>query len=1201
MTRKTSLLILLLFFIVQGFSQNHRYLFNSKKKITQYLIDSWNQKSGLPTNSLNDIYQSKKGFIWIASYSGLIRFNGLDFQIFNKSNTPTFKENGIIRITGDKDTTLWIATQTSGLVSYKNGRFTSYFDSLSQLSGLLFVDNNNNLWFETIKQKVYYYDHQTLHYVQLLTRKKVVKMVQDKDGYYWAATAGNGLIRFKDTTKIDIFTRKDGLPSGWINDIFIDKNNVLWIATDNGLAYYDSGFKIIPDFVKTGIFSIAEDFSENLWFGTTKGIFLYNKKDNNYQVLNHKNGLPFNFVLKLMIDKENSLWLLGYRKGLARVKDSKFTFIGNNEGFEGSLPNTLCEIDSNTILVGFNNGKIFQILDYNVTPFEVKSNLEDKRIRNIFKDSKKNLWISTYNGLLEILASGKEQWIQGLPDKYIRVVFEDKYNNIWIGTRNSGLVKIKPDGNREYINIKNGLKSNLIMSLNQDKEGNIIVGTSKGGLSIISNDSVVTTYTKDDGLTDNIIFKTYVDSENNIWVAAKGGLNLISKNKVYPIPAEDGLLLETPYDVLEDDSHNFWMPCSKGIMEVPKQQISDYLNGKISRLNVKIYTAKDGLKEPECNSTATNLKSNDGTLWFCTIDGVATIDPKNIPFNDILPNVFITQVNVDNKIYNPDSLKKITLLPNDKRLTLTFTATSYYSPESNLFSYKLEGFDENWSDSTNRNFVTYTNLKPGKYTFKVKACNSDGFWIQKPTELTIIVKPHFYQTAYFIILMVLLGFGIIFIIYRLRVASLKKRQEILEKMVEDRNKQLIEKNEELQKQNQEILAQSERIAEQAAELEKLSIVASETDNNVLIFDKDLKLMWKNIAFDKKFIAAEQTSIYDLFPSSETRKIIDESIEKNKSVTFTTKRKDKNGKTTWLQCNLNPILKDIHKEVVIVESDITKLKKIQIVLALKKKYITQSIEYAKSIQQAILPSLETINKFFEAFILYLPKDIVSGDFYWFSDITQEYKNTENYNKKIVQSSIFVLSDCTGHGVPGAFMSMLGVEMLNYVILYHKIFDPKKILEKINHDIQYLLKQDTTNNSEGMDMSVCLINRMSDNSVEITFAGAKQNLFFYNLQEKKLKRIKGDRKSIGGYHNRNFEFTNYSFVAQKNEILYFTSDGYIDQANPERKRFGTKRLMALIEKISNKTMHEQKEILTVSLNKWKQKELQRDDISIVGLKL
>ena len=273
----------------------------------------------------------------------------------------------------------------------------------------------------------------------------------------------------------------------------------------------------------------------------------------------------------------------------------------------------------------------------------------------------------------------------------------------------------------------------------------------------------------------------------------------------------------------------------------------------------------------------------------------------------------------------------------------------------------------------------------------------------------------------------------------------------------------------------------------------------------------------------------------------------------------------------------------------------KIKNQKNILDRQNKNIKASIRYAETIQQAILPEQSLLNAYFESFLIYRPKDIVSGDFYWFSKTKGTASN---------HSALFVaVVDCTGHGVPGAFMSMIGNSLLNEMINERRMESPKEILDQLNHEIRKALRQDRTDNTDGMDLSLCRFEKTNKKELKLVFSGAKRNIYILSGDTPVIKKLKGDRKSIGGIEEKikNINFSNREAILNKGDRIYLSTDGIIDQNGPDRKRFGSKKLEELLIETCNLPVDEQKGRIDKELNDFMKNEEQRDDITLLGLKV
>jgi serine phosphatase RsbU (regulator of sigma subunit) len=350
------------------------------------------------------------------------------------------------------------------------------------------------------------------------------------------------------------------------------------------------------------------------------------------------------------------------------------------------------------------------------------------------------------------------------------------------------------------------------------------------------------------------------------------------------------------------------------------------------------------------------------------------------------------------------------------------------------------------------------------------------------------------------------------------------------------------------------------------------------------------------------------SLTELNPEREN--VLKECVSTKKTVIYQAKNKTRTGKEIWVQTALTPVLDDEGNivKLIAIESDITKLKEQEHEIKQKNEelqmqkaelqaqkdlleevnhQIRDSINYAQTIQSAILPLEKDISSHFEHFLVYLPRDIVSGDFYWFSN---------------PQENLFFMAtvDCTGHGVPGAFMSLISSRMLDEIIAIRKIYEPKEILDTLNNLIIKSLSQETTNNRDGMDLALVRI-RKDNEKFEICFAGAKRPLVYYE-KGKNIEVIKGSRRSVGGIMAfTSFEYEQKKVILEKDDMIYLSTDGLIDQNNKERKRFGTPRFLRLLDEVKDLPLQEQKIEILTKLEEYKEDEHQRDDITVWGIKL
>ncbi len=467
---------------------------------------------------------------------------------------------------------------------------------------------------------------------------------------------------------------------------------------------------------------------------------------------------------------------------------------------------------------------------------------------------------------------------------------------------------------------------------------------------------------------------------------------------------------------------------------------------------------------------------------------------------------------------------------------------------------------------------------------------------------------------------------------RLKEQNLHLEQLVSERTVEIRkqNEQILTKNTEITQQKEEIQAQAEALEQINNELEKLSIVARETDNSVAIFDKDYNLEWVNEGFTRmygydyeEFVSKNGRNLVDTSANATVKTIIENCLSSKKSVNYESFNFTKDGRQIWVQTTITPILNNFDYSIlklIAIDTDISRLKEAEIEIKQRSEEITaqrdeileqsrqietqnehikSSIRYANTIQRAILPNKSLIDKYFDSFIIYKPKDIVSGDFYWHTMVNlkmSEFDEASNF-----QIHFVAVVDCTGHGVPGAFMSMIGNRLFNEIVNERQIYEPGTILDLISANIRLVLRQGETDNNDGMDVCLCKIIKKEDET-HVTFSGCKRPLIYLDSRNDKIISIKGDIHSIGGYKTRTSDiFSEHNITLVKGDIMYLSTDGYIDQNDVAQKRLGSVRFLGTLQQIASLPLPEQQAVLEKELKNYMDNSDQRDDITVVGLKI
>lgn len=447
-------------------------------------------------------------------------------------------------------------------------------------------------------------------------------------------------------------------------------------------------------------------------------------------------------------------------------------------------------------------------------------------------------------------------------------------------------------------------------------------------------------------------------------------------------------------------------------------------------------------------------------------------------------------------------------------------------------------------------------------------------------------------------LLILLAF--FFAILRL-MKQKQKANELLKKQkteIEEKNKNLEYAYSAINQQKEEIQTQAEQLAAINKELEKLSIVASKTDNSIIIADAEGNIEWANLAFTKltgysleEYTATFGKTIIEVSSCKDIECIVDSCIKTKKTAVYTGFSTTRDGKEIWLQTTLTPILDSLGNlsKLVAIDTDITAQKEAEFEITRQRDQISEinqelsdSIEYGGYIQSAVLTPVSVIKTLIpQSFVFYRPKDVVSGDFYWVNEID---------NKIVIAAA-----DCTGHGIPGAFMSMLGMAFLNDIVVQGRVLDPGKILSEMRSQVVRAMHQTGVDDEtkDGMVMGICVI---AEDRKKMTFSGAKLPLI--KVSDDQLTEFKPDRMPISIYHIMN-DFSNTEIELSGKDRWFMFSDGYQDQFGGENAdRLKKQGLLNLLKETSRLEIEDQYNRIDEYFRQWKGDFEQIDDVLIMG---
>ena len=790
-----------------------------ERALTQYVCDIWNLEEGLPQSSVQCLTQTRDGFIWFGTQEGLLRFDGVRFDIFTRTNTALFRSNYISMLYEDRDGRLWIGADQGGLLVYDKGRFQDKSADLKigdDVINHMFQDRKGRLWVSTFESGLRVYDGKQVRQIsteQGLSHHTVWQVLEDDDGFVWVTTA-EGLNRIKDD-HIEVFTEKDGLCDNRCWSLAMDERRRLWIGTRSGLNFFSGGkletYARNVDLPEKRVVALYADRQGFLWAGTyNRGLVRFN--DDRFEIFDEQNGLPYNNILCFREDVLGAMWVGTDGGGLVRLRPGPITAFTTAEGLANDMVRALVA-DESGLWIATDGGGLAHFADGRFRTYGREAGFVDLRLLSISPDRKGGFWIGGQGGGLHHFYQGKvRHWglQDGLPTETVRSIYQDRAGVVWLAT-SKGLVRFQ-DGSFKTFTTENGLSSNLVVSFLEDSDGVLWIATRGGGLNYLK-DGQFHAFTTQDGLSSNNLLGLYQGSGNRIWIGTSdGGLNLFENGAFFSFSIRDGFFDDNIIELLQGNQEDFWIGTNRGIFRVFIQDLLAFRDGTLDRIPYRSWNSQDGMKSAECNGGTypAAAKTQDGWLWFPTIKGFVGIDPAKVaPSEPIIPNVLLTRIAVNGRTLVPNE-RGLNLPADTRGLEIQYTALGARVPERVQFRYRLVGQAGGWISAGQRRTAFFTNLGPGNYRFQVSASVDGNAWSAEDPGLVFVVRPYFYQLWWFQALGGLAIVVLAFLAHRWRLLLIKKNARILEEQVKKRTLTLEETNRRLAQAQEQVVEAAHR-------------------------------------------------------------------------------------------------------------------------------------------------------------------------------------------------------------------------------------------------------------------------------------------------------------------------------------------------------------------------------------------------------
>ncbi len=773
------------------------------RAVTQYGLQAWTTAQGLPSNAVNAVLQSRDGYLWLGTEDGLVRFDGLQFTLFNNRTTPAFKVNAITGLVESLDGALWAATNGGGVVRYRNGTF----DRFGREAGMpdervwsMCGDGGDGVWVGTP--------------ASVLIRIEGGRVRTEAEGHFpgglgvilRAPSGGSGVenqgdglwvshgahLELYQKGHFSTVVRPRSFAEGSVRALLYDRSGRLWVGTDVGVVRMGPGghrvFTTREGLLDNRIFFLSEDRDGNAWIGSYGGGLARVTADDRVEVLTAAKGLADDRPLCFFEDREGNAWVGTRGGGLNRLTDGPATAFTTVEGLTSDQVYPVLEDRAGALWLGTAGGGLNRIEGDRIMTFGAREGLSSDRVYALCQDRAGTVWAGTADGALNRFDGRRFHTVNfqtGAGRHRIACITEDPLGRLWVGTRGGGLW-VGERGRFKQASSGNEPPGWGIYAIFVKRDGTIWLGTSEGLYRLAGNHFVP--FFQEPDIGHEKVFGICEDARGSLWMATYGGgLVRVRNGRARRITGTDGLGSSTFYQVLEDGRGGLWFTGNAGIRVASLRDLDAFAEGTAGSVSVRVLGIEDGLKTLECNGgiQPAGCLARDGNLWFPTARGAVKVDPGGVSDRKALFPARIEKVLVNGRLTAPGS--PVSLPRGEGALEFGFSVPSLLNPSQIQVQYRLEGFDRAWVDAGSRRTAYYTNVPAGRYVFRVKG-GGDG--VGEQAAFALFLAPPFYQHRLFLGAVGLLLAGGIVGAYRLRVNFIMRRSRVLEETVARRTAEL---------------------------------------------------------------------------------------------------------------------------------------------------------------------------------------------------------------------------------------------------------------------------------------------------------------------------------------------------------------------------------------------------------------------------
>jgi signal transduction histidine kinase/ligand-binding sensor domain-containing protein len=765
---------------------------------TNFLVKKWSTEDGLPQNTVTSMVQTADGYIWLGTFGGLARFDGVKFTVFDSTNAPGLRSNRILTLYEDRWKRLWIGTEAGEVYTLVDGKFTelesvpgfkrtTVWQILEDDFGRLFIASDSGL------ERIEFEQDGSIipNTLRLISSQRSYKLAKGPNNTIWT-TSGKAYVVSGDEL-VAAETLGYEIPKN-ILDLDFASDGRMVVSTTSSFGWIDKGeySELKSDDAKIALFGCTPAFRANeLW--CQEGSRLHEVRDGDV-VTYDLSEFVTEGSRQIFFDRSGNIWLATQSDGLVRLSPRKISLVGDLTDLHVWSRNALIEDSSGTVWLAAHD--LLKVRDNKVEQIKVTTPSGDPElITSLAMDGNNVMWAGG-SAALYTVKDGRIHAIPGSPPARTNSLFFDREAALWIGTER-GLWRLKDDSFTHFTT-EDGLIGDSVHFITQTKDGSIWIGTMAGASRFM--DGRFENFTTENGLTANFVREILEDEDGTLWIGTYGGgIDRLRNGQFAAITTAQGLHDNYVSRILVDEANRFWILGNLGVFSVSREEMNAVADRTKSSMVGAGFGVWNGMKSSEASGghQPAGIRTRDGRLWFPMIKDVVVIDPRDIDYQP--PTVLIESVSsqvgdLPPSLSEGSALKRaIELGSGASNLAIKFTGIEFTNPERLRFFYKLEGLDENWVDASGSGprVASYPYLPSGRYTFSVRALSSNGVWSEQTATVEINVAKRFWETGLFFLMCAVAVLLTIYFGYKIRVARLESRH----KQQEDFSRRLIRSHE----------------------------------------------------------------------------------------------------------------------------------------------------------------------------------------------------------------------------------------------------------------------------------------------------------------------------------------------------------------------------------------------------------------------